>query len=138
MCVSRAAFTPDGKLLITGSRVNTERDPGIIKVWDSVTGEEKKAIQGPTHYVLALAVSPDGNYLAMGGGRWKELGEVKLFDLKTGKQLAAFVGHKERVECVTFSPDGQWLVSGGGYTVGTPGEIRIWDLTRLVGKRRIP
>jgi hypothetical protein len=43
-----------------------------------ITGEEKRTIQGPARYVLALAVSPDGAYLAMGGGSWQEFGEVKL------------------------------------------------------------
>jgi tricorn protease-like protein len=132
---SRIAFTPDGKLLITSSRANPETDPGIIKVWNAETGEQKATIRGPTGIVLALAVSPNGKYLAMGGGLRKELGEVKVFDLASGRLRGTFVGHKEWVESVTFSPDGAWLVSGGGYTLGTPGEIRIWDLRPVVSEK---
>lgn len=64
--------------------------------------------------------------------------QIKVFDLATGTLRAILVGHKEWVECAGFSPDGQWLALGGGYTVGRPGEIRIWDLKRVIGKKANP
>ena len=137
--VASVVFTPDSKLMITCSRPNTPRDPAAITVWDAATGQEKATIKGASRYVLALAVSPDGAVLAMGGGFREELGEVKLFELATGKERGNFLGgHKEWVESVVFTPDGQWLVSGGGYTRGAPGEIRMWDLPRLLGKKSDP
>jgi WD40 repeat protein len=131
-----AVFTPDGKLLVTCSRPATGADPGNVKVWHVETGKEKMTLTGPTRWILSLAVSPDGNFVAAAGGYQDKLGEVKIFHLASGKELATLLGgHKEWVECVAFSPDGQWLVSGGGFTRGAKGEIRIWELARLLGKK---
>jgi len=132
--VGTLAFSPDGKYLITASRAGAPPTPGVIKVWDLATFTEKTTITGQTGKILSLAVSPDSTLLAMGGGIPKEFGEVKLFDLATGAERASFPDHKEWVECVTFSADGNWLASGGGVTRGSRGEIRLWDVKRMVTK----
>jgi WD40 repeat protein len=132
--VGTFTFSPDGKYLLTASRAGSPPTPGEIKVWDMATFTEKTTIKGHKSKVLSLAVSPDSNLLAMGGGLNKEFGEVKIFDLATGAERASFPDHKEWVECVTFSADGNWLASGGGFTRGSPGEIRLWDVKRLVAK----
>ncbi len=98
------------------------------------TFTEKATITGPSSRVLSLAVSPDNKLLAMGGGRNQEFGEVKIFDLATGTERVAFPDHKEWVECLAFSADGKWLASGSGYTRDSPGEVRVWDVKRLVAK----
>ena len=98
------------------------------------TFTEKATIKRHTSKILSLAVSPDSKLLAGGGGMFKEFGEVKIFDLATGAERASFPDHKEWVECVTFSADGNWLASGGGFTPRAPGEIRLWDVKRLVAK----
>src|SRR5207249_1451949 len=124
-----AVLTPNGKLMVTCTRPLVEKDPGVIKVWDVETGKEKMTVEGPTRWILSLAISADGSLLAAGGGYVGKFGEVKVFDLATGKELANLLGgHNEWVECVDFSPNGRSLVSGGGFTRGAKGEIRIWDL----------
>ena len=127
-------FSRDGKYLITGSRAGAPPQPGVIKVWDLATLTEKATIQGQSGKILSLAVSPDNKLLAFGGGMRSEYGEVRLFDLATGTQRASFPDHKEWVEAVVFSPDGNWLASGGGITPGAPGEMRVWDVKRLVSR----
>jgi WD40 repeat protein len=127
-------FSPDGKYLITGSRAGAPPQPGVIKVWDLATLAEKATIQGQTGKILSLAVSPDNKLLACGGGLRREYGEARLFDLATGVERASFSDHKEWVEAVVFSPDRNWLASGGGITPGSPGEIRVWDVKRLVAR----
>ncbi len=133
--VQTAVFTPNSKVMITCSRPITTKDPGVVKLWDVASGKENSSLEGPTRWILSLAVSPDGSMLAVVGGYLGKLGEVKVFDLATSKELANLLGHKEWVECVAFSPNGQWLVSGGRFTRGAAGELRLWDLHRLIDKK---
>lgn len=55
-------FSPDGKVLATGSRDKT------IKLWDPKSGELKRTLTGHTGHVESLTFSPDGTTLVTGGG----------------------------------------------------------------------
>src|SRR5207248_2542937 len=67
--VSRAAFSPDGRMVLTGG---TE---GVARLWDVKTGK----VLGPApgrEGVLAVAFSPDGRRLAAAGRH----GRIALWD----------------------------------------------------------
>lgn len=70
----------------------------------------------------AVAFSPDGKILALGGYR-----VVDLIDARTGKVTANLGGSPGSVTCVAFSPDGKVLAAAGGVP-GRAGEIRLWSL----------
>lgn len=63
--------------------------------------------------VNALRFSPDGKWLATGGGEPTRGGELKLWEVATGKPLNDFKNvHSDAVLGLDFSPDGKFLASG--------------------------
>ena len=116
-----AAFSPDGKRILTGSWDKT------AKVWDAATGRELLTLKGLSHWVLSAAFSPDGKRIVTGGGEFGSQGvpvqtEAKVWDAATGRQLFAISGHQSPVWSVAFSPDGKRIVSGS-----RDGMVRVSD-----------
>lgn len=69
-------------------------------------------------WARALALSPDGRTLVLGGDQ----GALVALDAETGAQKMAFVGHSEAVWAVALSADGATLVSAD-----TDGQLRAWS-----------
>jgi WD40 repeat protein len=100
--VTAVAFSPDGRLLASGSEDNT------VRLWDPATGAPVQTLRGHSRVVTAVAFSPDGRLLASGSGG----SMVRLWDLATGGPMQTLEGHLDWVTAVAFSPDGQLLASG--------------------------
>jgi dipeptidyl aminopeptidase/acylaminoacyl peptidase len=110
-----AAFTPDGRRVVSGANDAT------LRVWDLESGKEVKRIGTDNKVgVSCLAVSPDGRRLLTGDATTR----LRLWDLETGEEVFdPRSAHAESVRAVAFSPDGRRALSGGDdYTV------RLWDL----------
>jgi WD40 repeat protein/mono/diheme cytochrome c family protein len=71
--------------------------------------------------VSAVAFSPDGKVLAVGGYK-----EARLVDPATGKSISTLSGHADLVRALAFSPDGRLLAAAGGEPA-RGGEIKIWE-----------
>jgi WD40 repeat protein len=73
--------------------------------------------------VDALAVAPDGSWLAFGGDRKT----IRIWDVITGKERMVMTLPKEAfladVRTLGVAPDGSWLASAGYDKT-----IRIWDM----------
>src|SRR5262249_2262699 len=102
-----AVFSPDGKLLATGSR------DGRVKVWDVATGQERRTLTGHSHAVKSVAWSPDGRRFASASND----GTVRLWETATGREMSRF-RHTEAanvdlsVYTVAWSPPGDLMADG--------------------------
>ena len=98
------AMSPDGSRLASASGE-------AIKLWDVTTGQETLALNADERdFSTTVAFSPDGKWLASGGG----LFGVKLWDMSTGRETMN-LKHAGQVRSVTFSPDCHHLVSINRY-----------------------
>jgi WD40 repeat protein/serine/threonine protein kinase len=117
-----AAFSPNGKLLATGSDDTGESQ--TIKLWDPLSGKLLAGWKAHAATVGSLAFSPDGCVLAsasLGSGTTGNP-NVRVWDVATRTVLAGLPDHEGRVRAVAFSPDGRILASAGD-----DGSPRLWD-----------
>jgi WD40 repeat protein len=132
------AFSADGRRLATGDRV------GHVVVWDVATGQQLATIEAPTLYtwdgvqrirsiggVRALAFSPDGTHLAIGGvgqiGNVDSLAgpsRVEVFDWERRQRVLEFTGAQGMVTRLIYHPQGRWLCALGG---GSNGLAMFYD-----------
>ena len=113
--VNSVAFSPDGKLLVSGSEDRT------IKIWD-VSQWEHIGTDEPTIIQMPFAVQTvsfhlDGQILATSGRH------AKLLDIINQAEMAT-LEHDAWVWTLNFSPDGRYLATDDG--TGTT--VKVWDI----------
>lgn len=108
---------------------------GNVQCLHLVSGEESHILWGSG---LAMAVSPDGKWLAQPADGRVPSGAVDIWDAATGQKLQNIPAHRLALIKLSFSRDGRWLVTVGqdnnpmmvqgqpGVMIGYP-RVSVWD-----------
>lgn len=106
------AFSPDGTRFIVGDSV------GVIRIWDTDTGELRSLLSGHSHEISSISVSPDGRLFSSGDGD----GVVRVWDLLRCDGICGIQGHTEAISGLAVSPLGNTLATGD-----YEGLVYVWD-----------
>jgi WD40 repeat protein len=110
----KAAFSPDGSLIATGSEVSfaagPERPTAPLEMWEGSTGRHLFTLRGHTDVITSLSFSPDGKWLLS----TSQDQTARVWDVRSGRMLAAFRRHSGQggVRSAAFSPDSRDVVTG--------------------------
>jgi WD40 repeat protein len=110
--VQSLAFSPDGRLVASGSHDHT------VRVWDVETGQCIKTLRQHNSGIHAIAFSADGATLVSGS----DDRTIRVWTVGSWECVHCLQGHTDRVVFVAFTPDGQVLVSGSYDQT-----IKVWD-----------
>ncbi|KAF8751847.1 Encoded by [Rhizoctonia solani] len=113
--VKSAAFSPDGKHVVSGS------DDGKIRIWGSqALSHVFRPFRSLRHKgrLISMTFSPDGRLIASGS----DDGAIRIFGWRSGKlALGPLKAHQDWVRSIVFSPDGNHIVSGSDDR-----SVRVW------------
>ncbi|EJU04759.1 WD40 repeat-like protein [Dacryopinax primogenitus] len=120
--ISQVRFSPDSKLLATGSW------SGSVKVWGIPNCDSKLTFRAHSDKVGGVAWHPRATIgqeaaavnLVSGGGE----GDLHLWSLANEQSLATLKGHQDRVCRVAFHPCGDYVGSAS-----YDGTWRLWDVS---------
>jgi WD40 repeat protein len=111
--VLTVAFSPDGKILATGSDDNT------IKLWKVSTGQLISTLSAHSWSVVAVAFTADGETLI--SASWDKT--IKLWRISTAEEIITLSGHADSVSTIAISPVAQLIASGSRDKT-----IKLWQL----------
>jgi WD40 repeat protein len=121
--VTSVAFSPDGKLVLTGD--GSTPIPGLIaaheytvRIWDATSGKEIVRFVGHSDRIRSVALSSDGKQVLTGS----EDKTARLWNAAGGQEVRKFEGHAFGVSSVAFSPNGQQYLTGS-----LDGAARLWN-----------
>jgi WD40 repeat protein len=101
-------------------RVYTASDDKTVRIWQLPAGKLVNTLRvpiqdGPEGQLYALALSPDGRWLAVGGWtgwEWEQRASVYIFDTQTEQLAQRLPVAPWTITNLRFSPDGEHLAVG--------------------------
>lgn len=101
-------------------RVASASNDKTVQVWDAFTGHTFLSYEGHSHWVTAVAWSPDGTRIASASTDRT----VQVWDAMEGILLVTYEGHSYWVNAVSWSPDGTRIASASSDRT-----VQIWEAT---------
>jgi hypothetical protein len=118
--VQTAAYSRDGRLIVTGSR------DGVIRIWESDGGQLVKQILVAAQTVVFHAeFNPTGNRVVTATAD----GLVRVWSLDSGHCLREIKAHPKGALCASYSTNGRTIV-----TAGADHMIRVWSVRDGAGQ----
>ncbi len=111
--VNRIAVDAANRFLVTASADKTAR------VWDLSSGQLLRVLrppigEGSEGRLYTIAISPDGNTVAVGGwtgAEWDGTNSIYLFDRETGILTNRITNIPNVINYLAYSPDGRYLAA---------------------------
>jgi WD40 repeat protein len=131
--VTCLAFSSDGGLMVCWEH---RQKSAVVTVWEVKTGKKRGgwAIDDePQEPAPPLALSSDGQRVAIGTDGRAMKGKVRVWDVATGMLLWEFTNAVHPANAVAFSPDGRMLATGGD-----DGVVRLWETFTGQERLRLP
>ena len=113
--IGYVCFRPNGQSIAVASGKD-------VTLYLPATPDRSITIDDLPGDVLAIAFSPDGKELAV-GGRDHTTSFLQIHDATTGSRRLSLSGHSKAVGGVQFTPDGKRLIS-----TGYDKTLRVWDV----------
>lgn len=98
-------FSPDGRYLAALI------DDDLVVQW-TIEGTTWRIYRFDGKSVYDMAFTPDGNRIAVVGGRYDEPGVIRFYETASGQERENRSGHKKQVLSVAFSSDGRQMITG--------------------------
>lgn len=91
-----------------------------VRLWDYLTGQCLKTLQGHPSGVWSVAFDPTGRYLASCSND----STVKLWNVQTGQSLRTIQGYSAGIKAIATPPTPSGLIA----TAGDDEIVKLWDL----------
>jgi WD40 repeat protein len=117
--IDAVAFSPDGRLVATGSQ------DGTARLWDAATGDPIGKPLRHDKTVGAVCFSTDGKLLLTGS----QDGTARLWDVALQQPNGPPLHQQGPIAAVAFHPQGQWV-----FTAGSDCTVRSWRVIEPISE----
>lgn len=111
--IAKVAIDENSNFLVTGAKDKT------VRIWNLQNGELINILRPPVGKnregeIYAVALSPDGRYIACGGwtgDEWDHTFSIYIFERESAKMVGLIAGIPAAVNHLTFSSNGEYLAA---------------------------